>query len=96
MAILPRRELEEALLEIGLITDVMNKDFDGASVFLLLSTFLLLLGGLHQQSIMIYYFVISAVNENIWIPNLEVLFRIFHEITFVINQMYEKSKNELI
>ena len=55
LAILPRRELEEALLEIGLITDVMNNDFDGASVFLLLSTFLLLLGGLHQQSIMIYY-----------------------------------------
>ena len=49
LAILPRREFEEALLEIGLITDVINKDFDGASVFLLLSTFLLLLGGLNQQ-----------------------------------------------
>ena len=49
LAILPRRELEEALLEIGLITDVINEDFDLASVFLLLSTFLLLLGGLNQQ-----------------------------------------------
>ena len=58
LAILPRREFEEALLEIGLITDVMNEDFDLARVFLLLSTFLLLLGGLNQQKYNNLLFVI--------------------------------------
>ena len=48
LAILPRRELEEAFFEIGAKTDVINKDLDGDMVFLLQSTFLLLLGGLNQ------------------------------------------------
>ena len=49
LEILPRRELEEAFFVMGTKTDVINKDLEEAMVFLLLSAFLLLRGGLNQQ-----------------------------------------------